>query len=570
MPIPTFRFFNNLRGLSATLVFMLLLGCEDKTDISTSLAEPEQHVADAIYYNGNIYTVDEQQPWVNAIAIKAGRYIKVSDDQNVLSMQGPDTKLVDLMGKMIMPGIHDGHVHLLLAGLANNHWCRLPTGSDWSTASQALQDCANNLAPNQWLIAFPYYPEWFKNGFHKSILDSVINDRPVYIHRWDAHIGIVNSNGLALALDKGTENTFAGGRLVRDAANNPTGELVEGATWMAARHFPELSDEELAEAIGWSIKTANRFGITSVQEASATRPLLETLHKLDQRGELTVRVAAHIVWWNENFGNASKSEMEALIEDRAKFQSPHLSTDFVKLWLDGTPIEPNPSTVELDPENNSPQYNMAFINQQTLTDAIVRFDKMGLQVKMHAAAAGASRMVLDTIEQLRTANPNSSLRHQLVHSSDIAPADRKRLASLDVTADMSPDVWSWDKHGDSFPMKDLVETGALVTLGSDWPFPNISHSHPFRYLAEAIDRSTQGIDIESGIRMMTINGARAVGDEMNTGSIKVGKQADFIVLDRNILDSTIKEIENTNVLMTVFSGNVIYQSGFNSTQQHQP
>ncbi len=547
---------------------VLLISCNNGTFHAGKDREEKNVFADTIYHSGNIYTVEESNPWVEAIAIRNGRFLKIGTNQEVLASRGRNTVMANLNGKMVMPGIHDGHLHLLLAGLANNHWCRLPTGPDWLKANLVLKKCASNLAPNEWLVAYPYYPEWFKDGFHKSTLDSVVNDRPVYIHRWDAHIGVVNSQGLDLALSQGVEDTFAGGRLVQDESGYPTGELLEGATWMATRHFPKLSDEALSKAIGWSIKTANRFGITSVQEASATRPLLETLSKLDKRGELTVRVVAHIVWWNENFGNASKPEMEALIKDRAKFQSPHVSTDYLKLWIDGTPVEPNPSTVELDPKNNRPQYNKAFIDQQTLSDAIAGFDKKGIQVKMHAAAAGASRMVLDAIEQLRALNPHSTLRHQLVHSSDIAPSDRKRLALLNVTADMSPDVWSWDKDGDSFPMKDLVETGTLVTLGSDWPFPNISHSHPFRYLAEAMDRSTQGIDIQTGIKMMTINGATAVGMEKETGSIKVGKQADFIVLDRNILRSSTEEIKSTKVLVTVFSGNTVYPSSDSSGQQH--
>ena len=169
-------------------------------------------------------------------------------------------------------------------------------------------------------------------------------------------------------------------------------------------------------------------------------------------------------------------------------------------------------------------------------------------------------MVLDAVEQARRANPQSTLRHELVHATNVSQEDRRRLKPLRVTADMSPEIWIIDKHGDLWPMRELDQLGALVTLGSDSPFPNVQGSNPFRYLADAMARTKEGISLETGIKMMTINGAIAVGREEQAGSIEEGKWANMIILDRNLFETPVAEIKNTKVLKTLFKGDVVYDA----------
>lgn len=539
--------------------FLALPGCFDDSDKEGKTAVQQSVFADVIYQNGKIYTVDDNQPWAEAVAIKDGKFITVGSNDTVIANRGPETKMVDLSGKMVMPGLHDGHLHLLLAGLANTQWCRLPN-KGWEAAKKQLQACAEQLPRDEWLFAFPYQAEWFENGVDKTILDEVVPDRPLYMPRWDIHITAVNSKGLEIALSQGTDELFAGGRLIYDEQGEPTGELIEGASWLAGRNLPKYTDEQVEKALLWSIKTANRFGVVSVQESSATEPLLKVLKKLDEQGKVSMYVAAYVVWWNENFGEASKEEMDALSANREQYHSPHVDVSFAKIWLDGTPVPPNPSTVKLDKNTNKPEYHNAFIDQQRLNQAVIDFDNMGVQIKMHATAAGAARMALDALAATRAENPDSNLMHQLGHSSEVSPQDYAKAAELRAGADFSPAVWHWTPQDDSFPMRSLNQAGVIGTLGSDWPFPNVDDNNPFPPLADALVRTRQGIDIETGIKMLTINGAMTIGNADQTGSIEAGKSADFVVLDRNLLESTPEEIRDTQVLETVFEGRTVYRA----------
>ena len=429
--------YRSVRCVLIILIIAVLGACQQDTGDIAAPPPENRSFADAIYRNGKIYTVDDGAPWAEALAVKDGKFMAVGRNETVSGMQGPGTRMVDLGGRMVMPGVHDGHLHLLLAGLANTHWCLLPQQDGWEGAGNKLKACAAELPAGEWLIAFPYLDEWFENGVHKSVLDEVVSGRPLYMLRWDVHIAAVNSKGLDITLSRGVDETLAGGRIVFDEQGEPNGELVEGATWLASRNLPAYTEEQLETALLWAIDTANRHGVVSVQESGATEPLLRTLKKLDGEGRLSLHVAAYLVWWNENFGEADKETMETLSAERERYRSPHVDVSFAKLWLDGTPVPPHASIIGLDETTGTPDYAQAFIDQDTLNEALLRFDRMGVQVKMHSASAGATRMILDAIAFARQNNPGSSLMHQLGHSADIAAGDLGRLAELQAPAPIS-------------------------------------------------------------------------------------------------------------------------------------
>ena len=194
----------------------------------------------------------------------------------------------------------------------------------------------------------------------------------------------------------------------------------------------------------------------------------------------------------------------------------------------------------------------------------MRFDKMGMKVKMHVAGDGAARAALDAIEAARKANPDSRIRHELGHTNIVTPADMPRFAALNAVGEMSPAVWHLygrtlgDPPRDAWEFKTLLDNGAMMTVGTDWvvtPTPNL-----FPALEGMLDRGDESIDLESALRTITINGAISLGWQASAGSLEAGKYADFIVLDRNLLEIPSADISETKVLKTVFEGAVVYDA----------
>ena len=197
-----------------------------------------------------------------------------------------------------------------------------------------------------------------------------------------------------------------------------------------------------------------------------------------------------------------------------------------------------------------------------LNDAVVRFDRMGLKVKLHVAGDGSARTALDAIERARKANPGSEVRHELGHTNLVTPADMPRFAELNAIAEMSPTMWHvlgrllGDPPRDAWEFGTLHEHGAMLTVGTDWvvtPTPNL-----FPALEGMLDRGDESIELPVAVQAMTINGAVAVGKEKASGSLEEGKYANFIVLDRNMFEIPIADISETRVLRTVFEGGTVF------------
>lgn len=379
---------------------------------------------------------------------------------------------------------------------------------------------------------------------------------------YSIHHGFANSAALdAAGVDELTEDPPGGRFIRREGGQQPTGELVERATWPVQRAIPPYPAEVHMDAVEWAVHMANRFGITSVQEASAGPATLQALRALDEAGKLTARVAAHLVWKEEGFGGASERDLYALLDRFEDFESAHVRSSFVKLWLDGAPLPPHSSAVWLDADGNVDR-SWLLISEEELHPALARFDREGRTVKIHCAGDGSVRVALDAIEAVRQVNGPNGPIHEVAHCAFVSPADITRFSELNVVAEMSPALWHSKEPEHKildagFKFRTAIEAGALVTIGSDWiitPDPNL-----FPALQGVLDRGDESLSLERALRVMTIDGATAVRGAAVTGSLVPGKAADVIVLDRDLSAVPVTDVGETAVLLTLFEGRPVHR-----------
>lgn len=522
-------------------------------------------MADTVYVNGRIYTMNDARPRATALAVAGDRFVFVGDDVAARAYVGDASEVVDLGGRMVMPGIHDAHTHLLWAGLHLNHGCSFPEDSHLPDIIAKLKECSRDLGKDEWLVAGLFYAKQFPMGKpNRAYLDEAFPDTPVYLREGSFHHALLNSKALELAgISVDTPAPF-GGRIVKDDQGELTGELVETATVLVDRYLPRESPATDLAAMRWAVHVNNQYGITSVQDASGHRLTLETLQALEREGGLSLRVAAHLIWGSPKFGLTDNDGLERLIADRKRYASKHVKVDFIKIWVDGSPTPPYFTEAGIDPDTNAIDLAHILIPPPRLNEALIRFDAQGLKVKMHVAGAGAARAALDAIEAARQANPGSTLRHETGHTNLVTPADLPRFRELNAVAEMSPSVWQiygrtlGNPPQPAWQFKTLYDNGATMTVGTDWvvtPTPNL-----FPALEGMLDRGDESIDLLTALKTMTINGAIALGWEDSQGSIEPGKYADFIVLDRNLFEIPVSEISETQVLETVFEGRPVYSA----------
>lgn len=519
-------------------------------------------IADSVYLNGKIYTVNEAQPWAEAMAIQDDRLIFVGSSDAARKFIGPLTSVIDLEQRMVMPGIHDAHTHLLWASMHMKCDCCFAAEETIDSIIAKLKLYGQRRKKCEWLVGgFFYYTFFPDKKPHRHWLDRHFPDTPVYLKEMTFHQVLLNTKGLeVVGIDKDTPDP-EGGEIVKDEHGELTGELLESATTLATACLPVETMETKIAALRTAVALNNQYGITSLQDAGTTFDGLKGLVALDRNNELTVNIAAHLTWGSPQFGEMPNEALEALIEDRASYQTQRVKTNFVKMTLDGVPTPPYFTEAGID-DDGQVELARILIPPAKLNEMVTRFDQQGIRVKMHVTGAGAARVALDAIEAARTANPRSPITHDLAHTNLISAQDKPRFKKLNAIGEMSPSVWHQfgrtlgDPPQPSWEFKSMLDHEVLMTAGSDWvvtPSPNL-----FPGLQGMLQRDEQSIDLISALRMLTINGAFAVGWQDRQGSLEAGKFANFIVLDRNLFEVPVSDIGETRVLKTIFEGRVVY------------
>jgi len=549
--------------------------------------------ADLVFTNGRIYTLDRKRPWASAIAVKGGRTIAVGEASDVSGLSGSSTRVVDLKGAMMMPGIVDVHAHLMMGGMAELFELRFPPTATFETLIARIGEAAAKAPEGSWIIG----GQWGSDLLPKlntlealAALDRASQGRPVMLRDDTYHNRWINSAALALAGLSAASADPEKGSIGRDAATGAlTGMMIETAAGIVERTIAlsgHYTDEMGRAAMARSIATLNSYGVTAFLDAAAMQPVLASLKGLDDRGELTAWSVSAMpaVEPSFMFGIAG----DELIALREQYRSVHAKPDFVKIFLDGVPGARTAAFHE--PYTKDPVLGCCFRGSTIVTvPELIRWvgkcEKLGLGVKIHCAGDAAVSQALDAIDVVRSFNGPAKVMHHIAHASYIAPDDIARFAELGVVADLSPFLWYptsfLEGHKQTmgearalrfWPNKDLLAAGALLAGGSDWPvMPNpdpwdgieglVTRRNPSGEFPGAALWPEQSIDVATALEIFTINSARAIGLGDTVGSIEIGKSADLIVLDRNVLETPSEDLADTKVLTTYFEGRVVYERG---------
>ena len=516
-----------------------------------------------LFYNGRIYTVSQSQPWADSMLVDNGIILAIGKYQDVSLYAAECVDRVDLNGRFVMPGLHDAHSHLIwAAGRQLNHNCQLQDPRTLDELKQQLLAYWDRYSERGWLVASVYNPLILTPDIlTREWLDSILPGVPICLHDYSYHNAMTNTAALeAAGIDRDTVPSV-GGVIVKDPlTGEPTGLLRESAWARVHMAVPPRSRDENSSALKLAAAICNQYGITSVQEASAQRGFLEAAHALDSAGDLSLNLVCHIPWGSEFLAGCGKEGQEQLIKERKRYQSPRVFVDAIKIALDGTSMAPTFSHVSLDPVTDQPiTYNL-LLDSDELVSKIEEWTAEGMMIKAHCTGYGSVRIGLDNYARAADNSRAAGQMHDIAHAHYVSPADRARFAELNVVAEMSPAVWHipqyQDALGKAYDFKTMNENGALVTVGTDWLLPPTPELFPA--LAGMLDHGDESVSLPVAIEMMTLNGAIAVGQQSRWGTLAPGKDATFIVLDRNLFDIPPSEIAGVNVVQTYLQGDSVF------------
>ncbi|MEJ1090912.1 amidohydrolase [Microbacterium istanbulense] len=542
-------------------------------------------VADLIVTARTIRTADRDRPVAEAMAVADGRILAVGDAASVGVHRGPQTRMLDVGDAAVYPGFVDVHNHHAYAGRTDLFELSLPAGLPLDAILDRVRAKAAELPEEAWIVggAVPttLLPQ-LQNTASRLLLDEAAGGRPVVLVEDSRHNRWANSRALELAgITAG--RIPPGGVTVLDADDGtPTGVLLEAAGIPVQEAYDRSGGLTPAQHVAASrrgVELLNSYGITSFQDAGVSVDTLSALAALDGAGELDAWVVSSLLINDDIFG---VSPIGAdLIARGEEFRTPHHRPDFVKIFLDGVP--PARTAAFLEPYLPDATHGAHFHGETTMSfdelyDWLRAVAARGLGAKVHCTGDGSARLVLDVAERLRGEGVTTPI--QIAHGQFLAEDDIPRLRALSVAADISPFIWFpgeipqalaevlGDRAADAQPNRALLDAGAVVAGGSDWPVsasPNtleglqglVTRADPLGR-APGVLGPEHAITAAEALEVFTINAATAMGLGDETGSLTAGKSADFVVLARDAIAGPADQIVHTPVLATWFTGRQVY------------
>ncbi|MPY62612.1 amidohydrolase [Streptomyces spongiae] len=537
--------------------------------------------ADLVLTGGPVHTVDAARSRATAVAVRGGRIAAVGHDE-VHALIGPDTEVVDLAGKLLLPGFQDAHVHPQGAGLELG-LCHLADTVDPAEYLRRVREYADENPDAEWITGGGWSLEAFPGGAPTAAaLDAVVPDRPVFLPNRDHHGAWVNTRALERAgIDARTPDP-ADGRIERDADGNPTGMLQEGAVHLVGRLAPDPTPEEQLAGLLRAQAVLHSHGVTAWQDAivgayaNMTDPAPTYQRALDQ-GLLTARVVGAL-WWDRERG---AEQIPELVARREELSRGRFRAGTVKIMQDG--IAENHTAAMLEPYLTgcgcaSGTSGISFVDPGDLKKYVTELDGLGFQIHFHALGDRAVREALDAVEAARSGGGHRDTRHHLAHLQVVHPHDIPRFRALGATANLQM-LWAAhepqmdeltlpflgsERGARQYPFGDLLRAGATLAAGSDWP---VSSPDPLQAIHVAVNRVSpdapegtpeflpgQRLDLGAAIAAYTAGSAYVNHLDALTGSISVGKAADLVVLDRDPFTGPPEEIAATRVLETFVEG----------------
>jgi hypothetical protein len=542
--------------------------------------------ADTVFVSGAVYTADAARSWATAVAVRGDRIVYVGDDNTARAYVGKGTRVVDLAGRMLLPGFQDSHVH---PALAPNPATQLDVGG-LKTEQEIVEHIRRYATahPDQpWIVGTGWQEAAFLPGGQPSraALDAAVPDRPAFLTNNSQLMGWANSAALALAgLDERSPEP-ANGRIERDASGRPNGVLQEAAMDLVHRVIPPPSTEAQAADLLASMQEMQRHGITAFADAAARPRVVEAYAVLAATRRLDMRV--RICQYFDPAGD-DETQVRDATRWRASFAGTSVDAGCVKIVLDGAY---GSHTVALqEPYSDDPAAfgrGKLFLAPDRLRSVVTRLDAAGFQVHVHTLGDGAVRAALDAFAAARKANGARDARHALAHLALVDDADLPRFRELGVVANMSPlwnrgDPWETvfapkmfgpERSAQLYRTRSLLDAGAVLVWGSDWPVTgvdpldgvetSVTRRYPGGRNPEGVaDESwipQQRVALHESITAYTAAGAYLLHAEEQRGTITAGKLADLVVLSGNLFAVHPLEIHALEVDMTFVGGKPVFE-----------
>jgi predicted amidohydrolase YtcJ len=527
-------------------------------------------MADMVLLNGRIFTVDAALPWATAVAIRDGKFVRVGKDEEIRELIGKDTEVIDLGGKLALPGFNDAHLHFTNGGLYLLG-IDLRPARDEKDLARIIKEYIYKIPKGEWISGGNWDHENWPSKKHpnKELIDAVTPDHPVLVSRLDGHMALANSLALKLAgITRDTSNP-QGGEIVKDKkTGEPSGILRDNAIGLVAAVIPPITRAKREQAIRTAMRHAQELGLTSVQDNSSAEDL-EIYQELLRQGELGVRIN---VWR----GADSWAGFQCL-GITAAFGDPFLRLGTVKLFVDGSMGAG--TALFFEPYADDPDTAGLPIHTQEQLDALVKkIDAAGLQIATHAIGDKANAWILDALAKARAANGERDSRHRIEHSQVVRAVDVARFRELGVIASIQPSHciddlrWAEKRIGarvhDAYRFASFLAGEVRLAFGTDWDIEPID---PRLGLYAAVSRELPGggpaggwhpeekLSLAQAIETYTLGSAYAEFQEKVKGSVTTGKFADLVVMERDLFKIPNKEILTAPIAMTILNGKIVFK-----------
>ena len=559
--------------------------------ISLSACEFSEDVpgADIIFTGGAVYKVTDLDPWATTVAVTNNRITYVGNDTDIKSLIGPNTRVVNLDGKMLMPGFQDAHVHPVDSGMTFNQ-CAVFDLPQLDDLLDAIKKCVDERPDADWIVGAGWYVSTFApTGIpNKQMLDAIAPNTPITLLSNAAHSVWANSAAIERAGITADTKDPEGGKIDRDPiTGEPSGSFQESAMPLIQNFEPTITLKERIEGLAYAQQLFHSFGITGVHDSyvevsrETAYSNMEAYTAFEDLGSLKMHVVAAMLY---DPSLPLEPQIELFKKIRKSADRNHVSATAIKILVDG--VATSYSAAMLEPyadRLNEGIKGTPLVSRTNLIELVTRLDSLGFQIHFHTIGDAATHYSLDALEVARTQNGLRDSRHHLSHIMVWEPTDFDRMAKLDAIANFQALWASKGTHYDEityvrmgeerskylYPINTLHKLGVKLAFGSDW---YVTSANPLLAIEVAVTRlepdgnttdpllPNEAIDLATAIRAATLGSAYGNFLDEETGSIEVGKLADLIVIDKNLFDLPSSDISEARVLLTLFGGEIVFGS----------
>jgi predicted amidohydrolase YtcJ len=534
--------------------------------------------ATLVITNAAIYTVDKQHPKAEAVAVIGDRIVAVGSSAEIDLWRGPETKVIDARGKLLLPGFNDAHAHFISGGAQLDQVNLTDATSPQEFAGRIAAQVKKTLK-GDWIMGGRWDETKWPNPElpTKEVVDPVTGNTPIFVERYDGHLSLANSAAMRLAGISAKTPDVPGGVIVRDASGNPTGIFKDAAQELIHKAIPPMSHERRVRAARRALEHAASLGVTSVQHMNPEFADVAVYSEIAEKGELTTRIYAVPMEtdWHD----------QAKVGIRRAWGSTYLRLGAVKGYADGS--LGSRTAYMFEPFSDDPG-NRGLLSDEmhppsAMRDRLMQADAAGLQVRIHAIGDRAISMTLDIFSDIEKEHGYHDQRFTIEHAQHMAEKDFGRFAALHVIASMQPyhaiddSRWAEKRLGQqrarySYAWRSFLDHGVTLAFGTDWP---VAPLNPMLGLYAAVTRATldgrtpngwipeEKITLSEAVEAYTLGAAFAEFQENEKGSITPGKLADMVILTDNIFDLKPGAIRNVKVETTIVGGRVVYGGAAN-------